>query len=60
MLTLALAVRKQTNIRPSSTVPFPRDPDFVGRQDVIARLDAKFSSSASHSRVALVGLGGMG
>lgn len=52
--------QSSAKIEPSSTVPFAQDPDFVGRQDVIAELDAKFASRASHTRVALVGLGGMG
>ncbi len=43
-----------------STVPFARDSDFIGRQDVMAILDAKLKPLASHERVALVGLGGVG
>lgn len=44
----------------SSTVPFARDTMFVGRVDVMADLEAKFSAPVPHQRVALIGLGGMG
>jgi hypothetical protein len=50
----------QPAVQPSSTVPFAKDSDFIGRQDVIEELDAKFASASSHTRVALLGLGGMG
>ncbi|KAH8671817.1 TPR domain protein [Tricladium varicosporioides] len=42
---------------PSSTLPFRRDPDFVDR-DIFSKMDQKLSIPAS--RVALVGLGGVG
>ncbi|KAI9759097.1 MAG: hypothetical protein M1840_003516 [Geoglossum simile] len=42
---------------PSSTVPFRRDPHFVDRE-ILAEIDCKSQQSAS--RVALVGLGGVG
>jgi hypothetical protein len=42
---------------PSSTVPFRRDPDFVDR-DILPEIHRKCSQPAS--RVALVGLGGVG
>jgi hypothetical protein len=45
---------------PLSTVPFDRDPDFVGRQDVLIALESRFSQRESHKRVVLVGLGGVG
>jgi hypothetical protein len=45
---------------PLSTVPFNRDPDFVGRQDILTALESKFSQRESHKRVVLVGLGGVG
>ena len=40
-----------------STIPFPRDPDFIGREEVLERVKEAFQS---HSHVALVGLGGIG
>jgi hypothetical protein len=43
---------------PLSTVPFPRDPDYVRRDPLIDRLHAKLSVPGA--RVALVGLGGVG
>ena len=45
---------------PLSTVPFNRDPDFIGRQDILKALQSKFSQRESHKRVVLVGLGGVG
>jgi Heterokaryon incompatibility protein (HET) len=42
--------------RPSSTVPFRRDPDFLDR-DILSTLRQKYRPT---SRVALVGLGGVG
>ncbi|MCJ1471355.1 hypothetical protein MMC07_010003, partial [Pseudocyphellaria aurata] len=44
--------------KPSSTVPFRRDPDFVECGDILAQIDTRLSLPAS--RVALVGLGGVG
>ncbi|OQE46834.1 hypothetical protein PENCOP_c001G07487 [Penicillium coprophilum] len=43
---------------PFSTVPFIRDPDFIDRQGQIDQIDQL--CSAPSSRVALVGLGGIG
>jgi hypothetical protein len=50
----ALARRK---VFPTSTVPFGKDPDFVGRTDIIDRLDSIFET---HQRAAIYGLGGIG
>ncbi|MCJ1278041.1 hypothetical protein MMC21_005855 [Puttea exsequens] len=44
--------------KPSSTVPFRRDPDFIDRGDLLLRVDERCSQPAGH--VALVGLGGVG
>jgi hypothetical protein len=46
--------------KPSSTVPFDKDPDFIGRQDILGALELQFSRRESHKRVVLVGLGGVG
>jgi hypothetical protein len=43
---------------PLSTIPFPRDPDYVRRGPLIDQLHAKLSVPGA--RVALVGLGGVG
>jgi hypothetical protein len=46
---------------PLSTVPFNRDLDFVGRQDILIALESRFSpQESSHKRVVLAGLGGVG
>ncbi|KAE8550227.1 hypothetical protein EYB25_006448 [Talaromyces marneffei] len=50
--------RPETPPPPSSTVPFRRDPDFVDRGTLLDRILEK--GSASPSRIALVGLGGVG
>ena len=54
-LNLYLASRPP---KPSSTVPFRRDPDFVDRGDLLSRVDERCSQPAG--RAALVGLGGVG
>jgi hypothetical protein len=44
-------------------VPFPQDPMFVGREDIFKRLGiirGVDGESNAHTRVALVGLGGIG
>lgn len=43
-----------------STVPFPRDPSFVGREDIIAKLDCEFADPKSQHWASLYGLGGIG
>ena len=43
---------------PLSTVPFPRDPDFVDRGTLLD--DIHIISSSLDSRAALVGIGGVG
>ena len=52
------ADRPETPPQPSCFVPFRRDPDFVGRTTLLERIDKQCSVPAS--RVALVGLGGVG
>ncbi|KAH8656468.1 P-loop containing nucleoside triphosphate hydrolase protein [Ilyonectria robusta] len=44
--------------KPFSTVPFPPDPDFVDRPDILKWMHGKCARPAS--RIALVGLGGIG
>jgi len=50
--------RPETPPSPLSTIPFPRDPDFIDHGRLIDWIDGKSSGSAS--RIALVGLGGVG
>ncbi|OQE34326.1 hypothetical protein PENCOP_c022G04567, partial [Penicillium coprophilum] len=50
--------RPKTPPGPTSTVPFRRDPDFVCRGKLLDQIDKK--TSAPGSRMALVGLGGVG
>ncbi|KAJ5706306.1 hypothetical protein N7536_001995 [Penicillium majusculum] len=51
-------VRPETPPSPLSTVPFARDPDFVSRDTLLHQIYEK--SSVLGSRIALVGLGGVG
>lgn len=46
--------------RGQSILPFGRDEDFVGREEIIMKIDQMFSESRSLRRVALEGLGGVG
>jgi hypothetical protein len=43
-------------------VPFSRDDFFIGREDIIAKMSEKRKHVAlrNHTRIALVGLGGVG
>ena len=46
----------------SRFLPFPRDENFVGREDILINLQAKFESRKPgyQSRLALLGMGGVG
>jgi hypothetical protein len=50
--------RPQPHPERISTVPFPHDPDFVSRDELLDQIYEK--SSAPGSRIVLVGLGGVG
>ncbi|KAI2669310.1 hypothetical protein LCP963914a_9955 [Penicillium roqueforti] len=50
--------RPETPPNPLSTVPFARDPDFINRIKLLNQIHEK--SSVPGSRIALVGLGGVG
>ncbi|KAH9865613.1 hypothetical protein J1614_009198 [Plenodomus biglobosus] len=41
-------------------VPFAKDDLFVGREDIIAKISGRRAAAPTHTRVALVGLGGVG
>jgi hypothetical protein len=48
--------------KPSFTVPFQRDSMFIGRENVMAEIKRKYEQATlqNHTRLALVGLGGVG
>ncbi|PSN58828.1 TPR-like protein [Corynespora cassiicola Philippines] len=50
--------RPETPPRPSCAIPFRRDPDFVDRRTLLNQIHEKCRAPAS--RIALVGLGGVG
>lgn len=50
--------RPETPPSPLSTVPFPRDPDFVSRSTILDQICEKILVPGA--RIALVGLGGVG
>ncbi|KAF1936516.1 hypothetical protein EJ02DRAFT_427438 [Clathrospora elynae] len=50
--------RFETPPQPSCLIPFRQDPDFVDRGTLLGQIREKCSAPAS--RVALVGLGGVG
>lgn len=50
--------RRKKFFMPCSTVPFPRNPDFVGRENILAQIHDRFSRPPN--RAALVGLEGVG
>jgi hypothetical protein len=46
---------------PSSTVPFRKDPMFVGREDILQEIKKRYQAIGQrHERAALVGLAGVG
>ncbi|KAJ5713550.1 uncharacterized protein N7483_010731 [Penicillium malachiteum] len=47
--------REKARPSPSSTVPFPRDPDFVDRPEILVRIDEALSQPAA--RIGLAGIG---
>jgi hypothetical protein len=49
---------RQTEAR--IVIPFARDEDFVGREDILEKLSNMFSEPKYLHRVALQGLGGVG
>ncbi|KAF2677679.1 hypothetical protein K458DRAFT_395748 [Lentithecium fluviatile CBS 122367] len=58
----SLLVQTQNRPRPSTMVPFQRGRAFVGRRNILARIEEKNKQAGAlnHSRIALVGLGGVG
>lgn len=48
------------SVRTFSTVPFSKDPGFVGREDILAQLESEFADPISQSWASLYGLGGIG
>jgi hypothetical protein len=50
--------RSETPPKPSSNVPFRRDPDFVDRDSIFNQIEEKCAVLGSWT--ALVGLGGVG
>lgn len=48
------------SVRTFSTVPFSKDPGFVGREDILAQLESEFANPISQSWASLYGLGGIG
>ncbi|ORY00882.1 P-loop containing nucleoside triphosphate hydrolase protein [Clohesyomyces aquaticus] len=57
------AVMKAADVSSSDAlfiVPFARDDSFVGREDTIAKISERKAAASIHTRVALVGLGGVG
>ena len=45
------------SVKPVFMVPFDRDKDFVGREDIISKIDQHFQT---RQRIALAGIGGVG
>jgi len=58
LITLLYAEGPETPAQPSCFVPFRRDADFIGRGTLLDQIRERCAAPAS--RVALVGLGGVG
>jgi hypothetical protein len=55
--------KRQEGLRASEAlfmVPFSRDGLFVGREEIVGKISACRAATPAHTRVALVGLGGVG
>ena len=50
----------QKNVRTFSTVPFPKDSGFVGREDVLGQLESNIAKPTVKGWASLYGLGGIG
>jgi hypothetical protein len=48
------------DVQPCSTMPFFEDEDFVGRENILEEMENRLSRGSVHSRLALVGPGGVG
>jgi hypothetical protein len=59
-LFLAGKAQVRSKPKPSSTVPFARDDNFVGRIEIMKSIGERLSAPGIHHRVALVGIGGIG
>jgi len=51
---------RELNMRSFFSVPFARNPDFVGREDHIQEIEKRFSGPGKNHFVAVHGLGGIG
>ncbi len=47
-------------VEATTVIPFKRDEDFVGREDILEKISNMFSKAKDLRRVALEGLGGVG
>ena len=56
--TLLVPIQKRK--RTFLTVPFSRDPSFVGREDILTQLEDEFADLKSENWASLFGLGGIG
>ena len=45
---------------PIFSLPFSRDKDFVGREDILESIDQGFLQEKTLQRMALAGIGGIG
>ena len=50
----------QKSARSFTTVPFLKDPGFVGREDILVQLESEFANPKSQRWASLHGLGGIG
>lgn len=55
-----MSSRAKSNQPKALTLPFQRDPKFIGREDTIEILKERHEQAEQHHRTALVGLAGVG
>ncbi|CAJ0544308.1 Ff.00g035520.m01.CDS01 [Fusarium sp. VM40] len=58
--TISAEVSQEPTVTTNHWIPFPENPDFIGRTAVVRKLKEKLFDTNRRRKVALVGLGGMG
>ena len=53
-------IHQLTHSQAAFQMPFTKDKDFVGREELLARIDELLEDTSNSPRAALVGLGGVG
>lgn len=50
----------QKELQIFSTIPFSKDPNFVGREEILTQIECEFANPKTQNWASLYGLGGIG